>query len=196
MASNDKNKHKVVGEAESSAAVKKRLRFSDNGGSDDSSSELEEETEAEMKEEETEEDEVSLHESLMNQLKTFEEKLMAKCSRDLFFIDDGDTSSTESKPCSPEMPSNRMCSNPDDNCHTQFLDQNQILIACVARNNIATHTDRYSDYNMPNVTNKVFIIARILSYKRLIDSHESKTMEGSIIHRNMQLEKCKPRTPH
>jgi hypothetical protein len=63
---------------------------------------LEEETEAEMKEEETEEDEVSLHESSMNQLKTFKEKLMAKRSRDLFFSDDGDTSSTESKPCSLE----------------------------------------------------------------------------------------------
>jgi hypothetical protein len=69
-----------------------------------------------------------------------------------------------------------------------------MLIICVPRNNIATHIDIYSYYSMPNVTNKVFIITQILSYKILNDSHESRTAEGSIIHRKMQLVQHKPRT--
>jgi hypothetical protein len=43
-------------------------------------------------------------------------------------------------------------------CHTQFLDQNRIRVACVPRINIATHTDRNSDYSMPNVTNKILLL--------------------------------------
>jgi hypothetical protein len=43
--------------------------------------------------------------------------------------------------------------------------------------------NRYSDYIVPNVTNIIFIITRINTFKRLNDSHERKTTEGSIIHR-------------
>jgi predicted nucleic acid-binding protein len=118
MASNDNNgKHKVVEEAESSTATRKRLWFSDDDGSDDSSGESEEETEPET-EEETAEEEVSFEESSMNLVDTSEEKLMAKRGHGLLFSDDGDTSSTESDPHSPEMPSSRVRSDPncsDDN---------------------------------------------------------------------------------
>jgi hypothetical protein len=48
---------------------------------------------------------------------------------------------------------------------------------------------------MPNVTNKVLLLHEYCLYKRLIDSHKSKIVEGSIIHRNMQPGQRKPRTP-
>jgi hypothetical protein len=65
MASNENNKRKIE-EAESSVAVMKRLRFSDDDRCDNSSGESEEkELEAEM------EEEVSSEESSMNQLDTF-----------------------------------------------------------------------------------------------------------------------------
>jgi hypothetical protein len=67
-----------------------------------------------MEVEEMEED-VSSKESSMNQLNTSKEKLMAKNGRGLFFGDNGDTSSTESKPRSPGTPSSHMRSNPDGN---------------------------------------------------------------------------------
>jgi hypothetical protein len=60
-------------------------------------------------------EEVSSEELSMNQLDTSKEKLMAKNGCGLFFGDDGDTSSTESEPRSPIMPSSRMRSNPDGN---------------------------------------------------------------------------------
>jgi hypothetical protein len=60
-------------------------------------------------------EEVSSEELSMNQLDTSKEKLMAKNGRGLFFGDDGDTSSTESEPRYPIMPSSRMRSNPDGN---------------------------------------------------------------------------------
>jgi predicted nucleic acid-binding protein len=119
MASNDNNgKHKVVEEAESSTATRKRLWFSDDDGSVDSSGDSEEETEPETEEEETAEEEVSFEESSMNLVDTSEEKLMAKRGHGLLFSDDGDTSSTESDPHSPETPSSRVRSDPncsDDN---------------------------------------------------------------------------------
>jgi hypothetical protein len=89
--------------------------FSDDDGSDDSSSESEEETEPETEEEETAEEEVSFEESSMNLVDTSEEKLMAKRGHGLLFSDDGDTSSTESDPHSPEMPSSRVRSDPNCN---------------------------------------------------------------------------------
>jgi hypothetical protein len=53
-------------------------------------------------EEETEEEDVSSVESSMNQFDTSEEKVMAKRIHDHFFGDDGNTSSMESEPRSPE----------------------------------------------------------------------------------------------
>jgi hypothetical protein len=96
-----------------SSAVRKRLWLSNDDGGDDSSDESEEETE-----------EVSLEESSMNQLDTSEEKLMANRSHDLFFSDDGDTSSLESEPRTPEMSSSRMRSDPngsDNNDDDDYL---------------------------------------------------------------------------
>jgi hypothetical protein len=61
------------------------------------------------------EEEVSSEESSMNQFNTSEEKLLAKHGRSLFFDDDGDTTSPSSEPRTPEMLSNHVCSNPDDN---------------------------------------------------------------------------------
>jgi hypothetical protein len=108
MASNDNNKRKIE-EAESSVVVMKRLRFSDDDRCDNSSGELEEkELEVEM------EEEVSSEESSMNQLNTLKEKLMAKHGHDLFFSNDGNTSSMESEPHSPETHSSRVCSDPDN----------------------------------------------------------------------------------
>jgi hypothetical protein len=57
-------------------------------------------------------------------------------------------------------------------CHTRFLEQNRILIACMVRNNNSIHTDIC--VVMSNVTNKIFIIIRILSFKRLNDPHNSR----------------------
>jgi hypothetical protein len=51
-------------------------------------------------------------------------------------------------------------------CHTRFLDQYRILIACVSRINIATHTNRYSEYGMSNVTNKILLLHK-LNYHKL-----------------------------
>jgi hypothetical protein len=88
MASNDNNgKNKLEEEVEPST-VRKRLWLSDDNDSSDSLKE-------EMEEDEMEE-EVSLEESLMNQLDTSEEKLLAKRGLGLFFGDDGDTTSPSS----------------------------------------------------------------------------------------------------
>jgi hypothetical protein len=108
MASND-NKRKAKEDTEFSATMKKRLPFFDDEGDDNSFGELEEETEAEAQTEE----EVSSKESSMNQLDTFEEKLMAKCGRSLLFSDDDPSSSTESESRSLGMPSSHVCSDPD-----------------------------------------------------------------------------------
>jgi hypothetical protein len=84
MASSDNNdKHKLEEEVEPSI-VRKSLWLSDDNDSSDS---LKEEME-----------EVSLEESLMNQLDTSEEKLLAKRGRGLFFGDDGDTTLPSSEP--------------------------------------------------------------------------------------------------
>jgi hypothetical protein len=84
MASNDNGKRKLKEEVESST-VRKRLRLSDEGASDDDSSD--------SSVDETEEEEMP-----MNQLDTSEEKLFAKCGRSMIFSDNGDTTS----PCTPE----------------------------------------------------------------------------------------------
>jgi hypothetical protein len=49
----------------------------------------------------------------MNQRDTSEEKLLAKRGCDLIFNDDGDTTSPSSEPCTPEMLSSYVRSNPD-----------------------------------------------------------------------------------
>jgi hypothetical protein len=98
MASNENNgKRKWEEEAESSA-VRKCLQLFDD---DDSSDSLEGK------------EEVSSEESSMNQLDTSEEKLLAKGSCDLFFSDDGNTTSLSSKPLTPETPTSRVRSGPD-----------------------------------------------------------------------------------
>jgi hypothetical protein len=75
--------------------VMKRLRLSDDiGGDGDDFESPEEDTEEE-------EEEVSSEESLMNQLDTSEEKLLAKCSRGIIFSYDGDTTSPSSEPRTP-----------------------------------------------------------------------------------------------
>jgi hypothetical protein len=99
MASNDNNRKCKVEEEVESSVVRKRLQLSDDDSNDDSSSESEEETE---------------EEESMNQLDTSEEKLMPKCGHNIFFGDDGDTSLSESEPRSLGMPSNHVCSNPND----------------------------------------------------------------------------------
>jgi hypothetical protein len=87
MASNDNGKRKLKEEVESSM-VRKRLRLSDEGASDDDSFDSSvDETEEEMS---------------MNQLDTSEEKLFAKCGRSMIFSDNGDTTSPSSEPCTPE----------------------------------------------------------------------------------------------
>jgi hypothetical protein len=48
---------------------------------------------------------------------------------------------------------------------------------------------------MPNVINIVFLLHEYCIYIKLIDSHESKTEEGFIIHRNVQLGQRKRKTP-
>jgi hypothetical protein len=103
MASNDENniKHKVEEEAESTVGRKRLWLFDDDGGDDDSSGKSAEEIE--------EGEEVSLEESSMNHLDTSEEKLLAKRGSDLFFGDDGDTTSPLSEPCTPETPSSHVC---------------------------------------------------------------------------------------
>jgi hypothetical protein len=111
MVSNDNGKRKLEEEAESSTA-RKRLQLSDDdAGDDDSSDSLEEE------DEETEEEKVCSKETLMNQLDTSEEKLLAKHAHGIVFSDDGDTTSPSSEPLTPES---RRCfdedsSDDDDN---------------------------------------------------------------------------------
>jgi hypothetical protein len=107
MASNDNNnKHKLEEEAESSV-VRKRLWLSDDDSGDDDFSDS------------SEEEEVSFEESPMNQLDTYEKKLLAKRSRDLLFSNDGDTTSPSSEPRTPKMSSSHVHSDPngsdDDN---------------------------------------------------------------------------------
>jgi phage repressor protein C with HTH and peptisase S24 domain len=125
MALNDNNdKHKLEEEAESSMARKRLWLFNDDSSDDDSfdspeeeteeEEEEEEETEEEEEEEEETEEEVSSDESLMSQIDTYEEKLVAKHGRDLIFDDDGDTTSPSLEPCTPETLSNRVRSDPDD----------------------------------------------------------------------------------
>jgi hypothetical protein len=98
MVSNDNGKRKLEEEAESSTA-RKRLQLSDDdAGDDDSSDSLEEEEE----DEETEEEKVCSEETLMNQLDTSEEKLLAKHAHGIVFSDDGDTTSPSSEPLTPE----------------------------------------------------------------------------------------------
>jgi hypothetical protein len=49
----------------------------------------------------------------MNQLDTFEEKLLAKCGHGLLFSNDDDTTSPSLEPCSPKMSSSRVRFDPD-----------------------------------------------------------------------------------
>jgi hypothetical protein len=116
MASNDNNdKIKVEEEAESSVVVRKRMWLSDDNGGNYSSGESKEQTDVEVKTKEEEEmEEVSSEESSVNQLDTSEEKLTTKHGYDLFFNDNGDTSSTASEPHSPEMLSSHVCSDSND----------------------------------------------------------------------------------
>jgi hypothetical protein len=112
MASNDNNdKRKLEEEAETST-VRKRLWLSDDNGGDDNSYDSQYEDMEEEEDEEMEE-EVSSKELSMNQVNTSEDKLVAKHSSGLFFSDDGDTTSPSSEPHTLEMPSSRLCSDPD-----------------------------------------------------------------------------------
>jgi hypothetical protein len=114
MALNDNNdKHKLEEEAKSSMARKRLWLFNDDSSDDDSFDSPEEETEEEEEDEEMEE-EVSSNESLMSQIDTYEEKLLAKHGRDLIFDDDGDTTSPSLEPRTPETLSNHVRSDPDD----------------------------------------------------------------------------------
>jgi hypothetical protein len=88
-------------EIESSTA-RKRLWLSDDDGSDDDSFNLPEE-----------EEELPSGESSMNQLDTSEEKSLAKHDHSIIFSDDGDTSSSSSKPRVPKTSSSRMRFDPD-----------------------------------------------------------------------------------
>jgi hypothetical protein len=108
MASNDNNGKRKVEEEAKSSVVRKRPWLSDeDGGDNDSSDSPEEEEEEEM------EEQVSSEESSMNQLNTSKEKLLVMHGCDLFFSDDGDTTSPSLEPHTPEMPSNHMRSDPD-----------------------------------------------------------------------------------
>jgi hypothetical protein len=49
----------------------------------------------------------------MNQLDTSEEKLLANRGHDLFYSDDGDTTSQLSEPHTHETPFSPVCSDPD-----------------------------------------------------------------------------------
>jgi hypothetical protein len=75
--------------------------LSDDNGSDDDSFDL------------PEEEELPSEESSMNQLDTSEEKSLAKHDRGIIFSDDGDTSSSSSKPRVPKTSSSRMRFDPD-----------------------------------------------------------------------------------
>jgi hypothetical protein len=108
MASNDNDKHKLEEEDESSMA-RKRLQLSDDDGIDDDSSDSPKEEEEEM------EEEVSSEESPMNQLNTFEKRLLAKHDRSIVFGDDGDTTSPSSEPFTPNTSSSHVHSDPDSN---------------------------------------------------------------------------------
>jgi hypothetical protein len=66
------------------------------------------------------EEEVSLEESSMNQVDTSKDKLVAKHDSGLFFGDDGDTTSPLSEPRTPEAPSSRVRSDPDDSDDDDF----------------------------------------------------------------------------
>jgi hypothetical protein len=118
MASNDNNgKPKLEEEAETSTA-RKRLRISDDdGGDDDSSDSQHEDTEEE--DEETKE-EVTSEKSLMNQVDTSKDMLVAKHGSGLFFGDDGDTTSPSLEPRTPETPSSRIHSDPDGSDDDDF----------------------------------------------------------------------------
>jgi hypothetical protein len=95
MASNDDGKRKLEEEVKSLIA-RKRLRPSDDDGSNnDSSNPSDSQKETE---EEPEAEEVSSEEMSMNQLNTSEEKLFAKHSHGMLFGDDGDSLSTSSEP--------------------------------------------------------------------------------------------------
>jgi hypothetical protein len=87
------------------STARKRLRLSDDDGGDNDLSEEEME--------EQEEEEVSSEESSMNQLDTSEEKLLAKHDRDLFFGNNGHTTSLSSEPHTLETSSSCVCSNPN-----------------------------------------------------------------------------------
>jgi hypothetical protein len=106
MASNDNNSKCKLEEAETSAA-RKRLWLSDNVGDDVDSSDSEHEDTKEEEDEEMEE-EVSSEESLMNQVDTSEDKLVAKHGSGLFFGDNDNTTSPSSDPRTLETLSSRM----------------------------------------------------------------------------------------
>jgi hypothetical protein len=75
-----------------------------------------------MEEEEETEEEVSSKESLMNQLDTSNEMLLAKRGHGIVFGDDGDTPSPSSEPRTLEMPSSSVCFDPNssDNDDNDF----------------------------------------------------------------------------
>jgi hypothetical protein len=110
MASNDNNSKRKLEEEAETSVVRKRLRLSDNDGGDDDSSDSQHE---DMEEDEVTEEEVSLEESSMNQVDTFEDKLVAKHGNKLSFGDDSDTTSLSSEPSTPETSSTCVCSDPD-----------------------------------------------------------------------------------
>jgi hypothetical protein len=78
--------------------ARKMLRLSIATDSSDSP----EEEETKEVEEETKEEEVSLEKMSMNQLDTSEEKLLAKCTHDIIFRDDSDTTLPSSEPRTPK----------------------------------------------------------------------------------------------
>jgi hypothetical protein len=114
LSSPNNDKHKLEEEAKSSMARKRLWLFNDDSSDDDSFDSPEEETEEEEEEDEETEEEVSSDESLMSQIDTYEEKLLAKHGRDLIFDDDGDTTSPSLEPRTPETLSNRVRSDPND----------------------------------------------------------------------------------
>jgi hypothetical protein len=114
MASNDNNGKRKVEEEAKSSVVRKRPWLSDEDGGDNDSSDSPEEEEEEM------EEQVSSEESSMNQLNTSKEKLLVMHGCDLFFSDDGDTTSPSLEPHTPEMPSNHMRSDPDGSDDDDF----------------------------------------------------------------------------
>jgi hypothetical protein len=112
MASNDNNGKRKVEEEAKSSVVRKRPWLSDEDGGDNDSSDSPEEEEME--------EQVSSEESSMNQLNTSKEKLLVMHGCDLFFSDDGDTTSPSLEPHTPEMLSNHMRSDPDGSNDDDF----------------------------------------------------------------------------